>query len=99
MQAVDEFLYYSVVTASAERAVSGCSAAVRHVLATTLASAASKDEVISNLGLCEPVPLYLQQGSLDLLVEEINMIVMYTCESSCFLLCARMMCDASQLLP
>jgi hypothetical protein len=55
---------------------------VRSVLAGTLASAASKDEIISKLGLCEPLPLYLQQGSRDLLVDEINMIVMYTCTLS-----------------
>jgi hypothetical protein len=52
---------------------------VRGVLAGTLASAASKDEIISKLGLCDPLPLYLQEGSHDLLVDEINMIVMYTC--------------------
>jgi hypothetical protein len=52
---------------------------VRAVLAATLASAASKDEVTSKLGVCDALPLYLQQGSLDLLVDEINMIVMYTC--------------------
>ncbi len=52
---------------------------MRAVLAATLASAASKDEVTSKLGVCDALPLYLQQGSLDLLVDEINMIVMYTC--------------------
>ncbi len=77
-QAVDDLAYYSVVTASAERAVPGCPAAVRDVMSSTLASAASKDEITSNLDLCE-LPLYLQEGSLHLLVDEINMIVMYTC--------------------
>ena len=78
-QAVDQFAYYAVVTASAERAAPGCPAAVRAVLASTLDVAATKEEIASNLGLCDPLPLYLQQGSLDLLVDEINMIVMYTC--------------------
>ena len=73
-QAVDDHAYYSVVTASAERAVPGCPAAVRDVMSSTLASAASKDEITSNLDLCE-LPLYLQEGSLHLLVDEINMIV------------------------
>jgi hypothetical protein len=81
LQAVDEFKYYSIVTASAERAVTGCPAAVREVLASTLAAAKSKDEVTLGLGLCEPLPLYVQEGGLDLLVDEINMIVMYTCKS------------------
>jgi hypothetical protein len=48
-------------------------------LADTLASASSKDEITSKLGACEPLPRYLQQGDLDLLVDEISMIVMYTC--------------------
>jgi hypothetical protein len=59
--------------------VPGCPAAVRRVLADTLASASSKDEITSKLGACEPLPRYLQQGDLDLLVDEISMIVMYTC--------------------
>ena len=80
VQVVDEFNYYSVVTASAERAVPGCAAAVRSVLAATLASASTKAEISSKLGLCDPLPLYLLSGSADLLVEELSMIVMYTCE-------------------
>jgi hypothetical protein len=79
-QVVDEFKYYSVVTASAERAVPGCAAAVRSVLAATLASASTKDEISSKLGLCEPLPAYLLNASADMLVDEISMIVMYTCE-------------------
>jgi hypothetical protein len=80
LQVVDQFAYYAVVTASAERAAPGCPAAVRDVLANTLAAATAKDEIASKLGLCDPLPLYLQEGSLDLLVDEINMIVMYTCK-------------------
>ena len=53
---------------------------MRDVLANTLAAATAKDEIASKLGLCDPLPLYLQEGSLDLLVDEINMIVMYTCK-------------------
>jgi hypothetical protein len=80
VQVVDEFKYYSVVTASAERAVPGCAAAVRNVLAATISSASTKAEIASKLGLCDPLPLYLLSGSVDLLVDEISMIVMYTCE-------------------
>ena len=54
---------------------------MRAVLASTLAVATSKDEIASKLGLCDPLPVYMQEGSVDLLVDEINMIVMYTCTS------------------
>ena len=76
-QNVDQYAYYAVVTESADKAVPGCAAAVRGVLARTLA-VATKDAIISGLDLCAPLPPYLAAGSAALLVEEISMVVMYS---------------------
>ena len=77
-QLVDQYAYYKVVTESAERASPGCPAAVRSMLASTLASA-SKAQAISKLNLCQPLPDYIAQGSDQVLREELAMVVMYTC--------------------
>jgi len=76
-QAVDQFAYYRVVTESAERAVPGCPAAVRRVLAATLA-AAGKDEMAARLGLCAPLPAYLAAGDAALLRDELAMVFQYS---------------------
>ena len=35
-------------------------------------------EVTETLGICDPLPDYLSGGNLELLLEEIDMIIMYT---------------------
>lgn len=77
-QAVNQYDYYRVVTESAEKAVPSCPAAVRRVLASTLAAAADKAAIVSGLDLCAPLPPYLDAGSVKLLVEEVSMVIMYT---------------------
>jgi pimeloyl-ACP methyl ester carboxylesterase len=75
-QTVDQYAYYRVITESAERASPGCPAAVRTMLASTLATA-TKDEIVSKL-LCLPLPEYLQNGDLELLVNEVSMVFTYS---------------------
>jgi pimeloyl-ACP methyl ester carboxylesterase len=75
-QSIDQYAYYRVVTESAERASPGCPAAVRSMLASTLAIA-TKDEIVSKL-LCTPLPEYLQNGDLTLLVDELSMVFTYS---------------------
>jgi dipeptidyl-peptidase-2 len=76
-QEVPPYEYYKVVTESAEKAVPGCADAVRRSLAA-LNSLGSKAEAAEALGLCEPLPAYLEEGSLELFFEEVNMVFMYT---------------------
>jgi len=75
-QTVDQYAYYRVITESAERASPGCPAAVRTMLASTLATA-TKDEIVSKL-LCLPLPEYLQNGDLELLLNEVSMVFTYS---------------------
>jgi hypothetical protein len=76
-QQVGEYRYYEIVTKSAEAASPGCSGNVRTMLQKTL-SASSMTDIIKNLGLCTPLPRYIEDQGVRTLVDEINMIVMYT---------------------
>ena len=76
-QLVDQYDYYRVVTESAERASPGCPAAVRSMLAQTLARA-SKDEISAKLNLCTPLPGYIAAGDSQIMIEEVSMVLMYT---------------------
>lgn len=76
-QRVDQFAYYKRVTESAEKAVPGCPAAVRRILGSTLAGT-SKNAMINGLGLCSPLPQYLEEGSAEILSQELAMVVSYT---------------------
>lgn len=75
-QAVAQGAYYALVTASAEKAVAGCAAATRSMLAQTLASAASMGAIVAGANLCDPIPSYID--TLELLMQEVSMVVMYT---------------------
>lgn len=35
-------------------------------------------EVVNKLDLCTPLPMYIVKGGLDVLLEELNMVVMYS---------------------
>ena len=70
--------YYEVVTASAARASPACPAAVRAMLAATLASGASKDAIVAGANLCTPLPDYLAAGDAGLLVDEVSMVFAYS---------------------
>lgn len=75
-QDVQQYAYYEVVTNSAEKASPGCAAAVRSMLATL--QAADKPTIINKLELCSPLPDYIQQDPVSTMINEINMVVMYT---------------------
>jgi hypothetical protein len=75
-QDVQQYAYYEVITKSAEKASPGCAASVRSMLATLLAS--DKPTIIKNLELCSPLPDYIQQDPVSTMINEINMVVMYT---------------------
>jgi len=77
-QAVDQYEYYAVVTESAKRVSPTCPDAVRSMLAKTLATAKTVDEVVAGARLCDPLPPYLASGDLGLLVNEVSMVVAYT---------------------
>lgn len=72
-----QFDYYQVITNSAEKSVEGCSAAVRNSV-RALHQLKSIGEVLESLWICYGLPDYLIEGDLDLLLQEIDMIVMYT---------------------
>jgi pimeloyl-ACP methyl ester carboxylesterase len=74
-QATAQYEYYRIVTESAEKAVPGCPAAMRGALARTLAIA-TKDEMISGLNLCTPLPAYIDAGDALLLQQEVSMVIM-----------------------
>jgi hypothetical protein len=76
-QGVEQSAYYSRVTASAERASPGCPAAVRRVLAATLASA-TKAQMVAGLNLCTPLPPYIAAGDDALMRDEVAMVFEYT---------------------
>lgn len=49
------------------------------MLAATLGSpGVTKGAIASNLNLCQPLPQYIAEGSTELMVEEVSMVVMYT---------------------
>jgi len=75
-QEVGEFDYYQVVTDSAEKAVSGCSDAVR--AAMTALVGLSKEEAIEALDLCTPLPDYLASADDETFFQELSMVFMYT---------------------
>lgn len=76
-QAVDPLGYYARVTASAARASAGCPAAVRALLAATLA-AADKPTMVQKLNLCAPLPAYIEAGDAALLRDELAMVFQYS---------------------
>lgn len=80
-QEVDSNAYYQKVTDAAERAVPGCADAVRGALA--MLAGLSKDEAVTALNICEPLPPYLSEGDDDdanaqLFRDELNMVFMVT---------------------
>jgi len=77
-QEVDQYAYYGIISKSAEDVSGGCSSAVQKMLMNTIAEAGSKDVITQNLQLCTPLPIYIQNQPLSTLVNEINMIVMYS---------------------
>lgn len=70
-QQVQQYAYYQVVTRSAERAVSGCSAGVAKAL--KLVAAADSDTLLKELRLCTPLPGYMSRGG-GTLREELLMV-------------------------
>ena len=76
-QLVDQYQYYKIVTDSAARASAGCPAAVRTMLTASLVGA-TKDAILAGANLCTPLPPYLESGTVDTLIDEINMVVMYS---------------------
>ena len=72
-----QFDYYHVITKSAERSVKECPTAVRNSV-KALHKLKTVHEVTETLGICDPLPDYLSGGNLELLLEEIDMIIMYT---------------------
>jgi len=76
-QDVDPFAYYRGVTESAALASAGCPAAVRDMLARTLA-AADKATMVRELRLCAPLPAYLAAVDAALLRDELAMVFAYT---------------------
>jgi pimeloyl-ACP methyl ester carboxylesterase len=78
-QTISQYKYYEVITKSAEKAAVGCADSVRWMLANTLhALDTTKADIVSELGLCAPLPPYIASGAKELLVEEIDMVVMYS---------------------
>eukprot|EP01126_Amoeba_proteus_P027853 TRINITY_DN2756_c0_g1_i20.p1 TRINITY_DN2756_c0_g1~~TRINITY_DN2756_c0_g1_i20.p1 ORF type:complete len:332 (+),score=49.04 TRINITY_DN2756_c0_g1_i20:645-1640(+) len=77
-QVSSQYAYYQVVSRSAELSSTGCLADVRDMLTETLESSVDKNDVIKGLNLCLPLPDYLEKGDLELMVDEILMVVMYT---------------------
>eukprot|EP00472_Partenskyella_glossopodia_P001309 CAMPEP_0197526400 /NCGR_PEP_ID=MMETSP1318-20131121/17701_1 /TAXON_ID=552666 /ORGANISM="Partenskyella glossopodia, Strain RCC365" /LENGTH=417 /DNA_ID=CAMNT_0043080549 /DNA_START=207 /DNA_END=1460 /DNA_ORIENTATION=- len=77
-QEVDQYEYYKIITDVAEQAFPGCPSAVRYVLNETLLQSKSKAEIVKGLGICEPLPKYMEQGDVQLLRDEISMVVSYT---------------------
>jgi len=78
-QEVGPYDYYRVVTDSAARANAACPGAVRSLLAATIgAPGVTKDAIVAGLGLCAPLPQYMQDGDAQLLVDEVSMVVSYT---------------------
>ena len=76
-QNVDQFDYYRIVTESAAFASTTCPAAVRDMLARTLA-VADKTTMQRQLNLCAPLPAYLDIGDAALLKDELGMVFTYT---------------------
>eukprot|EP00966_Prymnesium_polylepis_P148313 3426147-Prymnesium_polylepis.2 len=75
-QQVSQYDYYRVVTHSAQRASSACPAAVRAAL--QLIENASTAELVTKLGLCEPLPGYMAAGGDAMLRAELQMVFAYT---------------------
>ena len=73
-QEVDQYKYYEIVTSSAEKASPGCPNAVRRSLA--LMMTLPMEDIIDALNICPTLPAYINNRSI--LVEEINMVVMYS---------------------
>jgi pimeloyl-ACP methyl ester carboxylesterase len=79
-QRVSHSAYYARVTASAERSVPGCPAAVRQAIAAYL-SLGSKEVAARGLGLCTgetAMPAYIEAGNLTTLQLAVNMLLMYS---------------------
>lgn len=76
-QDVDQYAYYNVITESARRASPGCPDAVRRMFAGSIAGA-SKADIVAGLGLCAPLPPYLDAGDASLLADEVAMVVAYS---------------------
>jgi pimeloyl-ACP methyl ester carboxylesterase len=76
-QNVSQYDYYRVVTESAAFASPTCPAAVRSMLARTLALA-DKATMQSKLNLCAPLPAYLLAGDAALLKDELHMVFSYS---------------------
>mmetsp|Transcript_19725 Transcript_19725/g.46113 ORF Transcript_19725/g.46113 Transcript_19725/m.46113 type:complete len:508 (-) Transcript_19725:210-1733(-) len=71
-QEVDQFEYYKIITASAERASPNCPDAVRSALSIMLQTPVA--DLIKELGICTPLPAYLV-GHDDLFMSELVMAV------------------------
>jgi pimeloyl-ACP methyl ester carboxylesterase len=69
-QETDQYAYYKVVSQSAERASPGCWAAVQNALNVVMA--ASTADIISKLGVCTPLPPYMDDPTF---LAELLMVV------------------------
>ena len=74
-QGVDQYAYYAKVTASAERSLPGCTTAARTAF---MALASSSEDLIREMDLCVPLPMYISRGGVRVLREELSMVLMYT---------------------
>ena len=76
---VGQYDYYRIITDSAARANASCPDAVRHMLGATLgAPGVTKADITSKLNLCAPLPEYMQDGDVQLLIDEVSMVASYT---------------------
>ena len=76
-QEVGGFDYYARITEAAGRSSPRCPSAVRAMLSATIAGA-GKAAMVEKLGLCTPLPGYLEAGDATLLTTELAMVFQYT---------------------
>lgn len=80
-QQIDQYAYYKVVASSMEKSVTGCVDAARAAfaaVASALRTPGSKASVVQKLGICTPLPMYLEQGDEALFQDELMMVMMYS---------------------
>jgi hypothetical protein len=76
---VGQYDYYRIVTDSAARANASCPDSVREMLGKTIGlPGVTKEQIATGLGLCAPLPPYMEDGDAQLLVDEVSMVASYT---------------------
>lgn len=80
-QQIDQYAYYKVIASSMEKSVAGCVGAARvafAAVASALRTPGSKASVVEKLGICTPLPTYLEKGDEALFQDELMMVMMYS---------------------